>query len=223
MNPTPEKVLDHRASTRRGRTGPLRLLAVVALLGGVSVIGYGAWQYWGTNIVSKQHHAEIRERVETDWANGHDGDAVALLRVERFGEDFEVPIVSGFDDDALARGVGMYEDSAAPGEVGNFAIAGHRVTHGEPFRDFLELRPGDVVEVETRTHVYTYEMGNAGDDLTLDFTEGWPLQPVPDPELRGEHATEPVITMLTCSELFHTRDRNIVFGTLVDAVPKPAS
>ncbi len=214
----PDKPARRRAARRRN---PVVLLVGTALmLGGVAILGWGAWQYWGTNVVAKQEHTQIKQVIADDWGKGLDSDAIGLLRVERWGDDYEVPIVKGFDDDDLARGVGWYEDGVMPGEVGNFAIAGHRVTHGEPFRDFLELRKGDLVEIETRTHVYTYELENAGDSLTLDFTVGWPLQPVPDPELRGEQPTEAKLTMLTCSELFHTRNRNVVFGNLVDKVDK---
>ncbi len=208
-----------RRAPRRGR--PLvRALGLVLILSGLGVLGYVGWQYWGTNVVAKQKQADIRAAITDDWKNGVDGDDIGLLRVPRFGDDYEVPLVRGFDDEALASGVGVYEEAAMPGELGNFAIAGHRVTHGEPFRDFLELRAGDLVEVETRTAVFTYELRNDGDAITLDFTVGWPLQRVPDPDLRGEPPTSSVLTMLTCAELFHTRDRNVVIGDLVDITDK---
>lgn len=209
-----------RRAQKRRRNPVVTLLGLSLMLGGLGILGWGAWQYWGTNVVAKQEHSQILQAIDDDWGQGLDSDAIGVLRVERWGDDYEVPIVKGFEDEDLARGVGWYEDGAMPGEIGNFAIAGHRVTHGEPFRDFLELQAGDLVEVETRTHVYTYELENAGDSLTLDFTVGWPLQPVPDPNLRGEQPTEARLTMLTCSELFHTRNRNVVFGDLVDTVDK---
>lgn len=208
----------HTKSRRGGRL--TRLIGVLLLLSGIAMLGYVGWQYFGTNVVAKQKQAEIRDVISDDWKNGVDGDNIGLLRVPRFGEDYEVPIVRGFDDKALASGVGMYEDAALPGELGNFAIAGHRVTHGEPFRDFLQLRKGDEVFVETRTAIFTYVLRDDGDSLTLDFTQGWPLQPVPDPDLRGEPPTESMLTMLTCSELFHTDNRNVVFGDLVKIVDK---
>jgi sortase A len=204
----------------RRRNPVVTLLGLSLMLTGIGILGWGAWQYWGTNVVAKQEHSQIKQVIADDWGNGLDSDAVGLLRVPRWGEDYEVPIVKGFEPADLSRGVGWYEDGVLPGEIGNFAIAGHRVTHGEPFRDFLELREGDRIEVETRTHIYTYELENAGDSLTLDFTVGWPLQPVPDPDLRGEQPTEARLTMLTCSELFHTRNRNVVFGDLVETVDK---
>lgn len=209
-----------RANNRR-RGSIQRVLFVFGLasiLTGLGFLGYVGWQYFGTNVVSKQAQQEITQDMTTAWDDGVDGDAVGLLRVERFGADFEVPIVPGFDDAALASGVGWYEERALPGEVGNFVIAGHRVTHGEPFRDFLELRQGDEVVVETRTHIYTYELRDNGTDRTLDFTQGWPLNSVPGE--RGVEPTEKLITMLTCSELFHTRNRQVVFGELIDEEKK---
>lgn len=209
-----------RRAPRRRRFSLVRLLGVVLILSGIGVLGYVAWQYWGTNVVAKQQQAEVRQIISDDWKNGTDGKNIGLLRVPRFGTEYEVPIVKGFDQKSLSKGVGMYEEAALPGELGNFAIAGHRVTHGEPFRDFLKLKKGDLVHIETRTAVFTYQLRNDGDSLTLDFTVGWPLQQVPDPDMRGEPPTANVLTMLTCSELFHTRNRNVVFGDLVEIVDK---
>lgn len=208
----------------RAKRGPIQrfLLTVglVCVLVGVSLLGYVGWQYYGTNIIAKQKQQEITQTLITNWDDGIDGNAIGLLRIPRFGDAYEVPIVPGFDDEALASGVGWYEDGAEPGEIGNFSIAGHRVTHGEPFRDFLKLRKGDKIVVETRTHIFTYKLRDNGTDRVLDFTEGWVLDPVPGKS--GVEPTEPMLTMLTCSELFHTRNRNVVFGDLVDTQRKVA-
>lgn len=209
-----------------GRRGPRRGFSLVGTIGlalvvaGLGVLGYVAWQYWGTNVVAKQQQAQVRQAISEDWRNGTDGKNIGLLRVPRFGRDYEVPIVKGFDQTSLAKGVGMYPKADLPGELGNFAIAGHRVTHGEPFRDFLKLRKGDTVTVETRTAIFTYRLRQNGDAITIPFTQGWPLQKVPDPALRGEPPTKSVLTMLTCSELFHTDNRNVVVGNLVKIVDK---
>jgi len=204
---------------RRPRSGPIRRivfgLGILMILAGLGFLLYCAWQYYGTNIVSKQKHAEIKQSIAKDWTNGIDGKDVGLLRVKRFGDDYEVPIVKGFSDKALAEGVGWDTKSADPGEIGNFAIAAHRVTHGEPFAKFPDLEKGDEVVVETREKIFTYRLRQGGKDITVDFSVGWPLQRVPDPDAAGERPTKAVITMLTCSELFHTRNRNVVIGDLV--------
>jgi sortase A len=199
----------------------IRTIGVLMVLAGLGFMGYFAWQYWGTNIVAKRDQAAVKKLIADDWGKGIDGNAIGLLRVPRFGADYEVPIVNGgdykdtaFTNKALAKGVAWYEPGAKPGEIGNFAVAGHRVTHGEPFRDFLKLKRGDKVYVETRRKIYTYVLRNDGDSITVDFTTSWPLADVPDPQRAGEKATEPVMTMLTCSELFHTDNRNIVIADL---------
>ena len=140
------------------------------------------------------------------------GDATALLRVPAFGADYEVPVLEGTGLDVLARGVGHYPGTAGPGEVGNFALAGHRVTHGQPFGRLLELDPGDEVVVETRAAVYTYVLDEAPRALTVDDTATWVLDPVP-----GEPDREPtraLITLTTCQDLFRSPDRSVGFGHL---------
>ncbi|MGH3425322.1 MAG: class E sortase, partial [Nocardioidaceae bacterium] len=191
----------------------------------------------GTNIVSKHRQSELSHGLASDWkkdgskGNANDdklasGEAMALLRVPRFGKKYEVPIVKGIGEDDLASGVGWFPKTARPGQIGNFALAGHRVTHGEPFHDFPELRKGDKVVVETRTHVYTYRLRDNGTDRTLDFSQTWVLDSVPVPP--GGGAPDPkakpskaMITLVTCSELFHTDNRSVVFGDLVDKHHKP--
>ncbi len=113
---------------------------ILLILAGLGMLAYIAWQYFGTNIVSKHKQEEVKQSIAEDWGKGLDSDAIGLLRVPRFGDTYEKPIVKGFGDDALARGVGWDTKSAEPGEIGNFAIAGHRVTHGELFSKFPKLK-----------------------------------------------------------------------------------
>jgi sortase A len=195
-------------------------IGVILLLAGLGVMGYFAWQYIGTNIVAKHKQAEIKKETKLQWKKGVEGDAIAMLRVKRFGAGYEVPIVKGFDKGALARGVGWDTKSAKPGEIGNFAIAGHRVTHGEPFSKFPKLKKGDTVVVETRRSIFTYRLRNSGTSITVTFSTPWPLWRVPDPDARNQKPTERLITMLTCSELFHTNNRSVVIGELISSYDK---
>ncbi len=58
-------------------------------------------------------------------------------------------IVEGIRRDDLRQGPGHYPSSPLPGQPGNVAIAGHRSTYGEPFRDLHLLEPGDLIKVTT--------------------------------------------------------------------------
>ena len=202
------------------RSRPLRTAGLVLLTAGIAVLGYVGWQMFGTNVVSKHRAEAITSDTRQAWSDGSTPPALGLLRVPRFGKHFEVPIVKGFGADSLARGVGWYPDGAKVGGVGNYVLAGHRVTHGEPFRQFPDLRKGDTVSIETRTATYTYRLRNAGQAITVDFDTAWPLWPVPAPDARDREPTKHLITLLTCAELFHTDNRNVVVGDLVRTVAK---
>jgi sortase A len=191
----------------------IRAIGYLMIIAGLSFLGWFAWQYWGTNIVAQQKQQQILD----DWTNT---DAIGVLRAPRFGADYEVPILPGGNlldakgTDALSKGVAWYELGAKPGEIGNFVVAGHRVTHGEPFKDFPTLKIGDKINVETRGAIYTYVLRNGGTDVTVPFTASWPLDSVPDPARTEENPTEAVITLVTCSELFHTVNRSVAIGEL---------
>ena len=58
-------------------------------------------------------------------------------------------VVSGTNEDDLAKGPGHYLGTAMPGQAGNVAIAGHRTTHGAPFNRLAELSTGDPIYLTT--------------------------------------------------------------------------
>lgn len=197
------------------------LIGAVLLLTGLSLMSWFAWEYFGTNVVAKHKQAAIVAK----WDDGGQSDAVAILRIPRFGKSYKVPIVPGFSADALARGVGWYTKGAEPGQKGNFVIAGHRVTHGEPFADFPHLRTGDRVTIETREAVYVYRLRDNGTDRVVLFTDSWPLLAIPttNPDVDQGKPSRRMITLITCSELFHTDNRSVVFGELVATHPRTAT
>lgn len=144
--------------------------------------------------------------------------AMAILTIPRFGPDYKVPILVGTSDYALGRGVGWYQGTQQPGQVGNFAIAGHRITHGEPFARLLELQPGDKVVVETKTYIFTYQIDEPPSKLTVKDVDTWVLNPVPGKT--GVTPTQALITLTTCQDLFHSPDRSVGFGHLVATTKK---
>jgi sortase A len=160
--------------------------------------------------------AEGSEDVRPDdTAVREPGQATAIMRVPAWGDDWAVPILEGTDEQTLTRGLGWYEDTVRPGEVGNFAVAGHVVTHGQPFSRLADLPMGSAVEVETADAVYTYVTDSATEVVDTDT---WVLDPVPGkPDLQPSEA---LITLTTCADLFRSPDRDIVFGHLVDVAVK---
>lgn len=207
---------------------------LVLVLTGLAMLGYVGWQMFVTNWLSQREHSAIIEQLERAWdedetsAGGtvevDSGRAAGILTIPRFGDDYAVPILEGVDDASLAAGVGHFPESSAAGKKGNYALAAHRVTHGEPFRQMPELEPGDEVVVTTEDRVFTYVLDTGGDDLTVPFTEGWVVDPRPVNPDKGEPTADlgqkKLITLTTCSELFHTDGRLIAFGHLVSSEPR---
>lgn len=137
------------------------------------------------------------------------GSGFAFLRIPRLGENYTVPILEGVDLEFLARGVGHYPQTALPGQVGNFAVAGHRATNGEPFAYLDRLRPGDAVVVETRGAWLTYVVDRT---RIVSPSDVWVLDPVPGQP--GAQPTEQLITLTTCNPRWASYERLIVFGHL---------
>lgn len=214
------------------RRRALLLAALGLVLVGVWLLGYVGWQYWGTNIVSRQQQHHVTQNLLSSWGSDPAvsdllgpqgsadlGDALALVRIPRFGDDFVVPVIEGVRPEDLAQGLGHYPGTALPGQIGNFAVAGHRVTHGEPFRELPTLRRGDKVTVETSDAVYTYRLSSDPDELIVQSQDTWVLDPIPG-KPDGTPPDRARITLTTCAELFQSSDRMIAFGRLVDTERK---
>jgi sortase A len=230
-------MIEHRAEGR-GRRGAGFWAGLACLLVGLGLLGWVAWQFFGTNVVAHRAQREIVASTQRAWddaaASGTAqgsvstddiGDAEALIRIPRFGDDYLMPVQEGVSEAVLAEGFGHFTGSAMPGERGNYALAAHRVTHGEPLRRMPELRPGDQVMVETRSTTYTYVLDTNPNDLVVPFTGTWVVDPLPTNPTDGgvqpaQRAGQRLITLTTCSELFHTDNRMIAFGHLIATEPR---
>lgn len=206
---------------RAGSRGIGELLITV----GFVLLLFVAYQLVWTNLEAERAQSEVAEQIRERWrdpqgsaAEAFDGPEVrglGFLRIPRLGKGYSVPVVQGVGLDDLARGIGHYPDTARAGQVGNFAVAGHRATNGEPFAHLDRMRPGDVVVAETRRRWFTYVV----DEIRIvDPTDVWVIDPVPgDP---GAEPTEALLTLTTCNPRWASTERLIVFGHLEDERPR---
>ncbi|WP_443041047.1 class E sortase [Streptomyces sp. B21-102] len=147
--------------------------------------------------------------------------AYAVLRIPRLG--LRVPVAEGTSKrKVLDKGyAGHYSGSQQPGQQGNFAVAAHRNTHGEPFRYLNRLGKGDRVEVETRDATYTYLV-----DKVLPQTsprDSGVIGPVPRSLTKPGHGygvPGRYLTLTTCTPEYTSRYRLVVWGVLVAAQPR---
>lgn len=142
--------------------------------------------------------------------------AYAILTIPAL--DLRVPVAEGISKSGvLNKGyVGHYPGTQQPGRPGNFALAGHRNTHGEPFRRLDRLGDGDEIVVETKAAVYTYAV-----DQTLAQTSAHDtgvIRAVPRSLVhpgRGYRDPGYYITLTTCTPEFTSKYRLVVWGTLL--------
>lgn len=143
-----------------------------------------------------------------------EGTGVGVLTIPRLGEGWSRVLVEGVEPAQLALGPGHFPGTAMPGQVGNFAVAGHRATNGEPFALLDTLVPGDEVVVQTVAATFTYVVDTT-DLVAPTATEV--LEPVPGrPDATPRKA---LLTLVTCHPRWGSAQRMIVSGHLVDSSP----
>jgi sortase A len=158
------------------------------------------------------------------------GQGFANLYIPRLGKDYAYTIIEGTNEDDLARGPGHYEGSAIPGQIGNFAVAGHRVTHGQPFLNADQIKVGDPIVVQTDHNWYIYRV--LGDQKTgklgarnsqgvpgreiVDPSDVGVVAPVPDHS--GDRPTKPYMTMTTCNPKYSASQRMVLHSLLARSV-----
>jgi sortase A len=189
---------------------------------GLVLLLFVTYQLVWTNFEASRAQSGVSDQIRDDWqrpaASGQTGDVgrltdfgkgFAFMHIPRLGKSYSVPVVEGVSLDDLAKGVGHYPKTVLPGEVCNFAVAGHRATHGEPFAYLDEVRKGDAVVVETQEDWYVYVIDRT---KIVQPTDTWVIEPVPG---RPDAApTERLITLTTCNPRWASTERLIVWGHL---------
>lgn len=227
---------------------------------GLVVLLFVVYEVWITNIFAHRLQNKVASALQKEWRDNPGdpllplpgekdpsiplGTGIGVMYIPRLGQDFHFTIVQGSvvpTDGELEKGPAHYRNTALPGEVGNFAVAGHRVGKGEPFLNIDKLRSGDTVIVETKSWWYVYRVlglpsgqnpEKVQQEAALD-AEGKPillpgreivspsdgdvLLPVPDhPDAT---ASKHLMTMTTCHPKFTASHRMIVYSILVSKVP----
>jgi LPXTG-site transpeptidase (sortase) family protein len=83
-----------------------------------------------------------------------DADKFAVIF---FDDGGSLQLFEGIQAGHLAIGPSHWEGTAVPGQVGMVTIAGHRISHGAPFRDLDKFGPGRRVILRLNNENFTYE------------------------------------------------------------------
>jgi sortase A len=229
------------APRTRRRVSVVGVLGELLITAGLLVLAFLGYQVWlGDVIVGGQLHEQALAQGQ-EWNSGFsdlppadDGDPdlseappvpvapgnaqrFANLIIPRFGADYYRPIAQGVSTtEVLNKGnIGHYPTTQMPGELGNFALASHRISGGGNFHDLHQLHVGDHIYVETADGWYQYTFRN----LEYVHPSGvGVLSPVPQAE--GVQPAESVITLTTCNPIFTTAERIIAYGVFDSFYPR---
>ncbi|MGA4850045.1 class E sortase [Streptomyces sp. G5(2025)] len=209
------------APRRRGR-GPIatavsvfgELLITAGLVLGLFVV----YSLWWTNVVADREAHKQSEKVRDRWAVGPGSvdtkGGIGFLHVPAMGNG-EILVKPGTDSKLLNDGVaGYYKKpvkSALPQDKkGNFTLAAHRDGHGAKFHKIDRIKKGDAIVYESRDKWYVYKVY-----ATLPSTSKYNVK-VLDPIPKESGAKKPgrYITLTTCTPVFTSNYRYVVWGKL---------
>jgi sortase A len=207
---------------------------------GVVILLFVAYELWGTGIYTAQQQHKLETTIEQQWKGGAApdvstlsvdnvplGTGIAVLFIPRLGRHYHFVVVEGTGFSDLQRGPGHYPGTALPGQVGNFAVAGHRTTYLHPFKEIASLRRGDYIVLETKSHWFTYRIEDIpGTNIPwkeiVDPTAVQVAYPVPDQPDPAKAPTLKLLTFTSCHPEYSARQRYVIHAMLVDDTLKPA-
>lgn len=188
-----------------------RIIGILLIIVGVGIIGTVAYKkivtsqkqnelldIFETQIAESKESEEEEEGVNLESINGY--TPIAIMEIPSI--KLKQPVVDGVTDDVIKYFLGKFPDSSMPGEVGNFAVAGHRVSDfTDAFINLYKVKTGDKVIVTTIDGKYTYEV----DDSFI-------VEPEQVEVL--ENADYEKITLITCT--IGSKRRVVVTGKLIE-------
>ncbi|TQJ75214.1 class E sortase [Streptomyces sp. SLBN-31] len=195
------------------------LLITAGLILGLFVV----YSLWWTNVIADRAADRQADKVRDTWAHEPGGpgaldtkNGVGFLRVPAM-KNGEVLVEKGTSTDVLNEGVaGYYTDpikATLPmtGKKGNFTLAAHRDGHGAKFHNIDKLRKGDPIVFETRDKWYVYKVYDI-----LDETSKYNVKVLSQiPKESGRNKAGHYITLTTCTPVYTSRYRYVVWGELV--------
>ncbi|WP_431958989.1 class E sortase [Actinacidiphila sp. bgisy160] len=230
----PRSRVEARRAARAAKESPAviasRVAGEVFITLGVLMLLFVTYQLWWTNVLAHQQAGGAANNLQKQWEGEKGpnrdpgafspGQGFAIMYIPKL--DVKAPIAEGIDKHkVLDKGmIGHYSgelETAMPWDKqGNFALAAHRNTHGEPFRYVNKLVAGDKVVVETESTYYTYEVTSMLPSTPPSNISV--IKPVPD----GSGFTRPgrYITLTTCTPEFTSKYRLIVWGKMVEERPR---
>jgi sortase A len=209
-------LLDAAGVRPRGRR-LLRMLSLVLAITGAAMLVYPlATDVYATEVLQSQlaqryDSPEVRRRYITKTVRT--GDPVTRIEIPAL--NVSALVVEGTSSAALRAGVGHYPGTAMPGQSGNVAIAGHRVTYGRPFNRMDQLKVGDTIRLESPTGTYTYRVVHHPPGVEEACPSGACWVTSPEDWQVVARTRRPSLTLTTCHPKGSAKQRLVIRALLI--------
>lgn len=196
------------------------LLITAGLVLGLFVV----YSLWWTNVVADRAADKQADKVRDAWTERTTGGPGALDTKNGIGflhvpamKNGEVLVEKGTSTKILNDGVaGYYTDPVkatlpTSGKTGNFSLAAHRDGHGAKFHNIDKVEKGDPIVFETKDEWYVYKVF-----AVLPETSKYNVKVLGQiPAESGKKKAGHYITLTTCTPVYTSRYRYVVWGELV--------
>ncbi|MFJ9585182.1 class E sortase [Streptomyces acidicola] len=215
---------------RRRRMGRIAMTVSVfgeLLITAGLVLGlFVAYSLWWTNVVADRAADKQGDKVRDTWAHEQDTgprgpgaldtkNGIGFLHVPSMTKG-EILVRKGTSSELLNDGVaGYYTDPVkatlpTSDKDGNFSLAAHRDGHGAKFHNIDKVKKGDPIVFETKDDWYVYKVY-----AILPETSKYNVKVLaPVPKESGRKKPGRYITLTTCTPVFTSTYRYIVWGEL---------
>ncbi|WP_430591831.1 class E sortase [Humidisolicoccus flavus] len=220
-----------RRARRRARVTVGSVFGEIFMTAGILVFGFVGWQVTLADTVFGTQQAQSAASAASGYASS--GVASEPLRTdappisERPAEREQVAVMyipalwgdegrvvgegtSRFVLDSPSLGLAHYAESVMPGDIGNFAVAGHRNGLGGPFTNLNHLAIGDRIYVQVDDAWMVYEFRNSE---YVEPSEVGVVAPVP--QLPEAAAGDRLLTLTTCNPEWSSVGRLISYAVFV--------
>ncbi|WP_239162848.1 class E sortase [Paractinoplanes rishiriensis] len=208
--------------------GGIRVAGELMITFGLVVLLFAGYQVFGNSAEVQGEQDALGDQLDDVWNDPTVGPSAApskgpaapgsslvgRLYIPKI--DKKLVVVDGVRPQDIKGAPGHYPETAKPGQIGNFSVAGHRIR--KIFWRLDELHPGDVIGVETRESWYVYRVYDS------EIVRPSAVQVVaPVPNRPGAKPTKALLTLTTCNPKFNNYQRLIVHAELTGKAKRDQS
>ncbi|MGZ4120843.1 MAG: sortase [Actinomycetota bacterium] len=209
----------------------VRRIGNVFIVLGLTLLLFVAYEEIGTSIITNHHQSALaqefdqelqRPSVQPTTSGGptpspsaravHYSGPAPLFRltIPRLGANWSRIVVEGVSLYALAYGPGHYPTTRLPGQKGTVGIACHRTGWGSPCIDINQMRPGDLIYIDTKAGRFVYKVTGL---KQVEKNDGWVLNG--DPNSKDPYR----LAITTCTPPHTSLHRLVIWADQVTPVP----